>query len=318
MREFNKVSAKYWMTSLTKHLKQLGPEALLLSIYLQTNHHTHSLGIFYLPINYIAQDTGIKPNKINDLLITLIKFGFCRYDFNHHYIWLLNYALEQTGGPLKESDNRVVQARKYYAELPLLDFIDEFLLRHREDFHLSVLPKESHKNQCNSIKNDGAAKGDYNIFEAPSYDLASTETKTETGTKTDHNVACLRPYDVNNPIHNVFEHWKQVMNHPQARLDNKRKSIIKIALDSGYTVEQLKQAVDGCAHTPHNMGDNERGQRYDGLHVILRNADQIDRFIRNHKSPPQLHSKNNQRAKRAYASLQDWIQGEQESTHGVK
>ena len=51
-------------------------------------------------------------------------------------------------------------------------------------------------------------------------------------------------------------------------------------------MDQLCQAITGCSLTPHNLGKNDRGQRYDGLQVILRDADQIDRFIRNAQSPP--------------------------------
>jgi len=83
----------------------------------------------------------------------------------------------------------------------------------------------------------------------------------------------------------VFEHWQSVMNHKQAAFDDKRRSIIKKWLNH-YTVEQMRNAIDGCAVTPHNMGDNDRGQRYDGLELIFRNADQIDRFIRNCFDPP--------------------------------
>ena len=69
------------------------------------------------------------------------------------------------------------------------------------------------------------------------------------------------------------------MNHPQARLDDKRKKIIRAALKTGYSVDDLKTASIGCQLTPFNQGDNEQGQKYDGLHVIFKNADQIDRFI---------------------------------------
>ena len=86
----------------------------------------------------------------------------------------------------------------------------------------------------------------------------------------------------------VFQYWQQTLNHPQAVLDTKRRKRIHHALASGYTVEQLCKAILGCSYTPHNMGHNEQGQRYDGLHVILRDADQIDRFIRNAHSPPQM------------------------------
>lgn len=87
-------------------------------------------------------------------------------------------------------------------------------------------------------------------------------------------------------IWSVFSHWKSVMQHPKALLDKKREEIIFNALKSGYTVIQLCEAISGCAKTPHNMGKNEQGQRYDGVHIILRDADQIERFINNFQNPP--------------------------------
>jgi hypothetical protein len=90
----------------------------------------------------------------------------------------------------------------------------------------------------------------------------------------------------NNDILSIFEHWKNCLNYPNAKLDSKRKSLIKQALKLGYSVSDLYNAITGCSYTPHNMGNNEQGQRYDGLQIIFRDADQIDRFIRNARSPP--------------------------------
>jgi hypothetical protein len=56
----------------------------------------------------------------------------------------------------------------------------------------------------------------------------------------------------------VFEHWKTVLEHPQAELDNKRKKLIHEVLKSGYSVQQLCEAITGCSLTPHNMGLNDK------------------------------------------------------------
>ncbi|OED40256.1 hypothetical protein ACH42_17240 [Endozoicomonas sp. (ex Bugula neritina AB1)] len=77
----------------------------------------------------------------------------------------------------------------------------------------------------------------------------------------------------------IFQFWQTTLNHPQSRLDEKRRKQIRAALKIGYSVDDLKTAILGCAMTPFNQGKNEQGQKYDGLHVILKNADQIDRFI---------------------------------------
>lgn len=84
----------------------------------------------------------------------------------------------------------------------------------------------------------------------------------------------------------VFDHWKRVMGHPDAKPIEKRKRAVARRLDEGYTVEQLKQAVDGCALTPHNMGENDRHERYDDLELICRDGAHVERFIRNATSPP--------------------------------
>ena len=98
----------------------------------------------------------------------------------------------------------------------------------------------------------------------------------------------VRPCVDSKSITEIFEYWKTLMQHPQAQLDPKRKKLIARALSLGYSLEALCEAIRGCSITPHNQGHNDRGQRYDGLHIILRDSDQIDRFIHNAKHPPRI------------------------------
>ncbi|WP_419832163.1 hypothetical protein [Endozoicomonas atrinae] len=100
-------------------------------------------------------------------------------------------------------------------------------------------------------------------------------------------------------IDDIFQCWQTIMGHPNAKLDDKRRKLIRNALKTGYAVNDLKTAILGCSKTPHNMGDNDRGQRYDGLHVIFKNADQIDRFIHNAMNQESMDAnrENHQRGK---------------------
>jgi uncharacterized protein YdaU (DUF1376 family) len=73
----------------------------------------------------------------------------------------------------------------------------------------------------------------------------------------------------------VFEHWKTVFNKNSAtKLDDKRKTKIAARLKDGYTVDQIKQAINGCAaseyHVQHHHTDIE---------LICRDAVKIDKFI---------------------------------------
>lgn len=92
-------------------------------------------------------------------------------------------------------------------------------------------------------------------------------------------------------IEGVFDYWRKTMDSPKSQLDNKRKEVIRRALKAGYSPRDLCRAIQGCSLTPHNQGKNERGQKYLGIHVCLKDADQIDRFIANSKAPPVAQSK---------------------------
>jgi hypothetical protein len=135
-----------------------------------------------------------------------------------------------------------------------------------------------------------------------------TEAKTETEEKEKAFVEQARPRSESaQDICSVFDHWKSMMYHPGAKLDEKRKRLIRAALKMGYTVGEICDAVTGCNLTPHNMGHNEQGQRYDGLHIILRSADQIDRFIANSKNPPRALSKADRKTQQNINAAQEWL-----------
>lgn len=85
----------------------------------------------------------------------------------------------------------------------------------------------------------------------------------------------------------VFEHWRQVFGKgPGAKFSKERKRAVVARLKEGYSVEQLCTAIDGCSRTPHNMGVNEQGQRYDDLELICRTGSQVERFTQNASLPP--------------------------------
>jgi len=86
----------------------------------------------------------------------------------------------------------------------------------------------------------------------------------------------------------LFAYWQEKAGHPNAKPDEKRKRAVTSRLKEGRTLDDLKLAVDGCLQTPHNMGENERGEVYDDLELICRDGSHVDRFMRNAKTPPKV------------------------------
>ncbi len=91
----------------------------------------------------------------------------------------------------------------------------------------------------------------------------------------------------------VFEAWVESptliggRRRGAARLDGKRMEAIVQRLRDGYEVADLADACRGWTRIPHNRGDgtDTRGQKFDSLTMILRNADQVDRFLSAWRDP---------------------------------
>lgn len=89
----------------------------------------------------------------------------------------------------------------------------------------------------------------------------------------------------------VFDCWRQTMGHQKSVLDDKRRKIIEARLSDGYPPESLCKAIRGCSKSPFHMGMNDRGARYDGLDLILRDGAKVDQFIGYDENPPRPQGK---------------------------
>lgn len=87
----------------------------------------------------------------------------------------------------------------------------------------------------------------------------------------------------------VFEYWRLTMEHPDAKFTPKREKAVRGRLREGYTVEQLKLAIDGCRLSPFHQGVNDRQKVFDDLELICRDGEHVEQFLgelRKHKPMP--------------------------------
>lgn len=96
----------------------------------------------------------------------------------------------------------------------------------------------------------------------------------------------------------IFEHWKVTHDHPRAKLDKKRKALIRSALKN-YEEAELCQAITGYLNSPHHMGQNDRNTVYDDISIMLRDSKHIDAGLKFYSDPPRTDL-----SKRGRANLQ--------------
>ncbi len=86
MRDFAKVSPQIWINERGKELKRLGIQAQFIAFYLSTNPHASMIGIYYLPIAFIAHETGVKSEDVVNTLRMLSEINVCSYDESTEYM----------------------------------------------------------------------------------------------------------------------------------------------------------------------------------------------------------------------------------------
>jgi phage replication O-like protein O len=83
----------------------------------------------------------------------------------------------------------------------------------------------------------------------------------------------------NADIREVFDHWRTVLEHSDGKFTDDRRRKIGARLTDGYTMAQLKRAIDGCRASPHHRGENPQGTIYDSIELIFRNGEKVEQFI---------------------------------------
>lgn len=193
---------------------------------------------------------------INGYLTVLERDGFIRrYSVgNGKYIQVLNFAKHQTPHHTEKGKN-------------FPEYVEE---KQEDECKETLTPLNNGENQV--LTRSDSLIPDSLIPDSPNQKDMSGEP--------DESLAADAPEVA------VFDHWRSVMKHPNAKLDDKRKKIIRARLKDGYSAGDLKDAITGCSLTPFNMGLNDTKTIYDGLDLICRDASHVDRFIRNKHSPP--------------------------------
>lgn len=265
MRDYSKVSPQFWIGKTGKALRKQGLEAQLVGLYLLTSPHSTMLGMYPLPIIYIGHETGLGLEGASKGLQRCIEAGFCKYDEDSEVVWVVEMAHYQIAGSLNVNDKQCKGVQKAYDEVIENPFLSEFYEKYATDFHLT------HK------------RGEDSPSQAPSKPLASQEQEQEQEQEQkQEQEQTLVERRIASPdrdvVREVFAYWQKVMDTPRSQLDDKRAKAIKVALKL-YEPRQVCEAILGCSRSAWHMGQNDRGEKYNGLNLILRSADHIDKFI---------------------------------------
>lgn len=160
MRDYATVSPQFWLGETGRKFRKVGAETQVVAFYLMTSPHANMLGLYYLPILYLAHETGLDMEGAWKGLQRAIEVGFCSYDEETEMVWVHEMAAYQIGTSLSTGDKRCAGVRNEYAALPENPFLSEFYDKYQHHYHLTVKRESSVKKaSAKSDKNHKKGRG---------------------------------------------------------------------------------------------------------------------------------------------------------------
>lgn len=83
-------------------------------------------------------------------------------------------------------------------------------------------------------------------------------------------------------VQRVWEAWLESTGKRRSVFDPKRRRLIEARLQD-YSTDELVEAVQGWKASPYHRGENERGEVYNGLGLLLRDSEHVEKFIAFHR-----------------------------------
>lgn len=142
MRDYGKVSPQFWTGETGKKILAAGPEAALVALYLMTSPHANMIGLYYMPLAYLAHDTRLPLEGASKGLRSCIEAGFCDYDEASECVFVYEMARYQIAPSLKRDDNRRKGVENELERVPSALLRKRFLAAYGDSYCLTT-PRET-------------------------------------------------------------------------------------------------------------------------------------------------------------------------------
>jgi hypothetical protein len=233
MREYARISPKFWVGETGKQIRTLGTESQLLAMYLMTSPHSNMLGLYWCPTSYMAHETGLTLQGASKALQRLVDCGFCEYDDASEFVWVYEMAKYQIGDKLKETDKQSKGVQNAYEDLPRNPFLSGFYEKYAECFCMT-------SKRYSDSQSIGIRRG----IEGASKALASKEKEKEKEKEQEQAL--------------LFDQFWKAYPRKLAKTDA-QKAFVKLDVDSALMdtmlsaieVQSVKWAVDDYKYTPY-------------------------------------------------------------------
>lgn len=232
MRDYSKVAPTFWTGQTGRQIKEAGQEAVIVALYLMTSPHANMLGLYYCPLAYIANDTGLSLQGASKGLQRAIEANLCAYDAPSEVVWVYEMAGYQIEWQLKPGDKRVPGIAREYAKLPKCPFLGDFFDKYADAFHMdkrrgfegASMPHRSQEQEQEQEQEERTCR-------------VSAETATESAP-----VQSQKPDPI--PYAEIISHLNERCGCQYKPTSQATRRMIKARWAEGFRLDDFKQVVD--------------------------------------------------------------------------
>jgi len=158
MRIFTQLRPSFWTGTTGRQIRAFGQECQITALYLISAPTSHALGLYYLPLQFLAHETGLKDERVRESIEKLRLIGFCDYDYDNEFVFVVNMARFQIGEELELKDKQVVWVWKEMEKLRGRPFFERFVELYGTRYKLEKCfqpegPSKPHRSTENEIGN---------------------------------------------------------------------------------------------------------------------------------------------------------------------
>lgn len=117
MTKHVKIPVTLWQGQYGEQIRQLELHTRYLALYLMTSPAINMVGVYRLPFEQIAKDTGLSVHVIGKAMAELERAGICRYEEKYQCVWVCDF-LEWQLMPDEYDPGLVQQAAKELKQAP--------------------------------------------------------------------------------------------------------------------------------------------------------------------------------------------------------
>lgn len=243
------------------------------------------------------------------------------WDGEERGLYLLLLAYQWSAGPLPSDTKRLAKMTGYDHDKFQCLWLNVVRLKFEETAAGLVNARlEDHRLKSLAISKKRAEVGKVGAAkrwqaDSNSHDVAIGKTMPSIPNQTipnqsiqNESVKSKTKTPVDDRLDRVFSHWQSVHNHSDSRLSDARKKIIRSALKD-YSEDQLCESISGYKLSPFHQGHNDRGQVYDSIELMLKDAKRIDAGIGFARNPPRVKSAADLRVEATAQAMRDFVEG---------